>query len=224
MNYEIKGGNLPVVICHLKKGEYMLSDSGAMSWMDPVMKMETTSGGLSKAFGRMFSGETIFQNQYQVTEDGMIAFASSFPGSIKAIEVNPGHEIIVQKSAFLAGSENIEVSVFLNKKISSGLIGGEGFIMTKIKGTGTVFLEIDGSAIEYDLLPGQQMIIDTGYLAMMEATCTMEIQSIKGIKNKLLGGEGFFNTVITGPGKIILQTMPISAVAINLIPFLPNGK
>lgn len=139
MNYEIKGGNLPVVICHLKKGEYMLSDSGAMSWMDPVMKMETTSGGLSKAFGRMFSGETIFQNQYQATEDGMIAFASSFPGSIKAIEVNPGHEIIVQKSAFLAGSENIEVSVFLNKKISSGLIGGEGFIMTKIKGTGTVF-------------------------------------------------------------------------------------
>lgn len=224
MNYEIKGGNLPVVICHLKKGEYMLSDSGAMSWMDPVMKMETTSGGLSKAFGRMFSGETIFQNQYQATEDGMIAFASSFPGSIKAIEVNPGHEIIVQKSAFLAGSENIEVSVFLNKKISSGLIGGEGFIMTKIKGTGTVFLEIDGSAIEYDLLPGQQMIIDTGYLAMMEATCTMEIQSIKGIKNKLLGGEGFFNTVITGPGKIILQTIPISAVAINLIPFLPNGK
>ena len=224
MNYEIKGGNLPVVICHLKKGEYMLSDSGAMSWMDPVMKMETTSVGLSKAFGRMFSGETIFQNQYQATEDGMIAFASSFPGSIKAIEVNPGHEIIVQKSAFLAGSENIEVSVFLNKKISSGLIGGEGFIMTKIKGTGTVFLEIDGSAIEYDLLPGQQMIIDTGYLAMMEATCTMEIQSIKGIKNKLLGGEGFFNTVITGPGKIILQTMPISAVAINLIPFLPNGK
>ena len=224
MNYEIKGGNLPVVICHLKKGEYMLSDSGAMSWMDPVMKMETTSGGLSKAFGRMFSGETIFQNQYQATEDGMIAFASSFPGSIKAIEVNPGHEIIVQKSAFLAGSENIEVSVFLNKKISSGLIGGEGFIMTKITGTGTVFLEIDGSAIEYDLLPGQQMIIDTGYLAMMEATCTMEIQSIKGIKNKLLGGEGFFNTVITGPGKIILQTMPISAVAINLIPFLPNGK
>ena len=219
MDYEIKGGNLPVVICHLKKGEYMLSDSGAMSWMDPVMKMETTSGGLSKAFGRMFSGETIFQNRYQATEDGMIAFASSFPGSI-----NPEHEIIIQKSAFLAGSGNIEMSVFFNKKISSSLIGGEGFIMTKIKGTGTVFLEIDGSAIEYDLLPGQQMIVDTGYLAMMETTCTMEIQSIKGVKNKLLGGEGFFNTLITGPGKIILQTMPISAVAINLIPFLPNGK
>lgn len=224
MKYEIKGGNLPVVICHLEKGEYMISDSGAMSWMDPVMKMETTSGGLSKAFGRMFSGETIFQNRYQATEDGMIAFASSFPGNIKAIEVKPGHEIIVQKSAFLAGSENIEMSVFFNKKFSTGLVGGEGFIMTKIGGTGIVFLEIDGSAIEYDLLPGQQMVIDTGYLAMMDATCTIDIQSIKGVKNKLLGGEGFFNTVITGPGKIVLQTMPISAVAANLIPFLPSGK
>lgn len=106
----------------------------------------------------------------------------------------------------------------------AAFFGGEGFIMTKIGGTGTVFLEIDGSAIEYDLLPGQQMIIDTGYLAMMDATCSIEIQSVKGIKNKLLGGEGFFNTVITGPGKIILQSMPISAVASSIIPFLPTGK
>lgn len=224
MKYEIKGGNLPVVICHLEKGEYMISDSGAMSWMDPVMSMETKSGGISKSFGRMFSGETIFQNHYQATEDGMIAFASSFPGNIKAIEVKPGHEIIIQKSAFLAGSGNIEMSVFFNKKFSAGLVGGEGFIMTKIGGSGIVFLEIDGSAIEYDLLPGQQMVIDTGYLAMMDATCTIDIQSVKGIKNKLLGGEGFFNTIITGPGKIVLQTMPISAVAASLIPFLPSGK
>lgn len=224
MKYEIKGGNLPVVICHLEKGECMISDSGAMSWMDPVMSMETKSGGISKSFGRMFSGETIFQNHYQATEDGMIAFASSFPGNIKAIEVKPGHEIIIQKSAFLAGSGNIEMSVFFNKKFSAGLVGGEGFIMTKIGGSGIVFLEIDGSAIEYDLLPGQQMVIDTGYLAMMDATCTIDIQSVKGIKNKLLGGEGFFNTIITGPGKIVLQTMPISAVAASLIPFLPSGK
>lgn len=224
MKYEIKGDNLPVVICHLKKGEYMISDSGAMSWMDPVMKMETISGGVSKTFGRMFSGETIFQNRYEALEDGMIAFASSFPGNIKAIEIKPGYEIVVQKSAFLAGSENIEMSVFFNKKFSSGLVGGEGFIMSKIKGEGIVFLEIDGSAIEYDLLPGQQMVIDTGYLAMMDATCTIDIQSIKGIKNKLLGGEGFFNTIITGPGKIILQTMPINAVAASLMPFLSGGK
>lgn len=224
MEYEIKGNNLPVVICHLKKGEAVLTDSGAMSWMDPVMKMETVSGGLSKTFGRMFSGETMFQNRYQATDDGMIAFASSFPGNIKAIEVRPGAEIVVQKSSFLAGSDSIEMSVFFNKKFSSGFFGGEGFIMTKIGGEGIVFLEIDGSAIEYDLLPGQQMVIDTGYLAMMETTCTIEVQSVKGVKNKLLGGEGFFNTIITGPGKIILQSMPISAVASSLIPFIPTGK
>lgn len=224
MKYEIKGGNLPIVICHLEKGESMITDSGAMSWMDPVMKMETTSGGISKAFGRMFSGETIFQNNYTALKPGMIAFASSFPGNIKAIEVTPGKEIIVQKSSFLAGSNSIEMSIFFNKKFSSGIFGGEGFIMTKIGGNGTVFLEIDGSAVEYDLLSGQQMIIDTGYLAMMDATCTMEIQSIKGVKNKFLGGEGFFNTIVTGPGKIILQSMPISAVASSLIPFIPTGR
>ena len=223
MKYEIKGDNLPIVICHLVEGESMITDSGAMSWMEPGMKMETISGGISKAFGRMFSGETIFQNRYTATNDGMIAFASSFPGNIKAVEVKPGQEIVVQKSSFLAGTSDIEMSVFFNKKFSSGFFGGEGFIMTKIGGTGTVFLEIDGSAIEYDLLPGQQMIIDTGYLAMMDATCSIEIQSVKGIKNKLLGGEGFFNTVLTGPGKIWLQTMPVSGVASAIQPFIITG-
>lgn len=109
MKYEIKGDNLPVVICHLEKGESMITDSGAMSWMDPVMEMETTSGGFGKAFGRMFSGETMFQNRYHAKEDGMIAFASSFPGSIEAVEINPNHEIIVQKSSFLAGTSGIDM-------------------------------------------------------------------------------------------------------------------
>lgn len=223
MKYEIKGDNLPVVICHLQKGETMITDSGAMSWMDPVMKMETISGGLGKAFGRIFSGETMFQNRYTANDDGMIAFASSFPGSIKAVHIDSEHEIIIQKSAFLASTQDIEMSVFLNKKIGTGFFGGEGFIMNKISGHGLVFLEIDGSAIEYDLLPGQQMIIDTGYLAMMDATCKMEIQSIKGVKNKLLGGEGFFNTIVTGPGKLVLQSMPISSVASIISPFIQTG-
>ena len=224
MKYEIKGDNLPVVICHLEKGESMITDSGAMSWMDPVMEMETTSGGFGKAFGRMFSGETMFQNRYKANDAGMIAFASSFPGSIEAVEIDAGHEIIVQKSSFLAGTDGIDMSVFFNKKMATGIFGGEGFIMNKISGKGTVFIEVDGSAIVYDLLPGQQMVVDTGYLAMMDGTCKMEIQSVKGVKNKLLGGEGFFNTVVTGPGKIVLQSMPISAVAAGLMPFMPSGK
>lgn len=224
MEYEIKGTPLPVVICHLNKGETLTCDSGAMAWMDPCMEMETTSGGMGKAFGRMFSGETIFQNRYTATANGKIAFASSFPGKIIPFEVGPGKEIVVQKSSFLACETGVDMSIFFNKKASSGFFGGEGFIMTKLSGLGIAFLEIDGDVVEYDLAPGQQIIADTGYVAMMEATCKMEIKSVAGIKNKLLGGEGFFNTVVTGPGKVYLQTMPISTLANNIVRFIPSGR
>ncbi|MFV0394956.1 MAG: TIGR00266 family protein [Coprobacillaceae bacterium] len=225
MEYEIKGTPLPVAICHLKKGESLICDSGAMSWMDPCMEMKTTSnGGIGKAFGRMFSGETIFQNRYTANDDGLIAFASSFPGKILPYDVSGGKDIVIQKSSFLACEEGVDVSVFFNKKLSSGLFGGEGFIMNKISGDGIVFLEIDGETVEYDLAPGQQMIIDTGYLAMMDATCSIEVKSVSGLKNKFLGREGWFNTVVTGPGRIVLQTMPVSTLASNIINFLPANK
>lgn len=225
MEYEIMGTPLPVVICHLKKGEVLLSDSGAMAWMDPCMEMGTTSnGGLGKAFGRMFSGETMFLNTYTAHADGKIAFASSFPGVIRKYDIEPGKEIIVQKSSFLASEPTVERTVFFNKKAMTGIFGGEGFIMNKFSGRGTMFVEIDGSAVEYDLAPGQKLIVDTGYVAVMDATCTMETQSVPGLKNKLLGGEGFFNTVITGPGHVVLQTMPITAVAGALIPYMPTAK
>ena len=224
MEYEIKGTPLPVVICHLKKGEMMISDSGAMAWMDPCLEMSTTSqGGLGKMFGRMFSGETMFLNTYRAKDDGMIAFASSFPGEIRKYDIQPGKEIVAQKSSFLASSENVERSVFFNKKAMTGIFGGEGFIMNKFSGNGTLFLEIDGTAVEYDLQPGQQIIVDTGYVAVMDATCTMTTQTVPGLKNKVFGGEGIFNTVITGPGHVVLQTMPISAIAGSLARFFPSG-
>ena len=137
MRYEIKGETLPVVICQLEGGEKMITEGGGMSWMSPNMLMETTTnGGIGKAFGRMFSGEKMFQNVYTAQGgSGMIAFASSFPGSIKAYEIAPGQEMIFQKSAFLAGEAGVQLSVFFNKKFSSGLFGGEGFIMQKISGT-----------------------------------------------------------------------------------------
>lgn len=225
MEYEILGGNLPVVVCHLKKDDTLISDSGAMAWMDPCLKMETTSnGGISKAFGRMFSGETVFLNRYTALEDGKIAFASSFPGEIRAYKIEPGKEVIVQKSSFLASDPTVERSIFFSKKLSTGFFGGEGFIMNQFSGNGMLFVEIDGSAIEYELAPGQQIVVDTGYLALMDATCKMETVSVQGIKNKLLGGEGFFNTVITGPGKVVLQTMPISNVASMIASMIPSGK
>ncbi|MCI9422129.1 TIGR00266 family protein [Sporofaciens musculi] len=226
MRYEIKGETLPVVICQLEGGEKMITEGGGMSWMSPNMLMETTTnGGIGKAFGRMFSGEKMFQNVYTAQGgSGMIAFASSFPGSIKAYEIAPGQEMIFQKSAFLAGEAGVQLSVFFNKKFSSGLFGGEGFIMQKISGYGTVFAEFDGHVVEYELQPGQQIVVDTGHLAAMTATCQMEIKSVPGVKNMLFGGEGLFNTVISGPGRVWLQTMPISNVAGILRPYMPSGS
>lgn len=223
MNYEIKGEPMPVVICSLNAGETMITEKGSMVWMSPNVEMQTSAGGFGKAFGRMFSGESMFQNFYTAKGGpGMIAFASSFPGAIRAVEIGPGKSIVCQKSAFLASEQGVELSVFFQKKMGAGFFGGEGFIMQKISGRGIAFLEIDGSAVEYDLAPGQQMIVDTGNLAMMDETCSIDIQSVKGVKNVLFGGEGMFNTVVTGPGKVVLQTMPLSAFAGSIASVLPS--
>ena len=226
MKYEIKGDSLPVVICQLEAGEQMLTEGGGMSWMSPNMQMETTSnGGVGKALGRMFAGEKLFQNIYTAQGGpGMIAFASSFPGSIKAFQVSPGNEMICQKGVFLAGEESVDLSVYLNKKLGKGLFGGEGFIMQKLSGRGTVFGEFDGHVVEYELAAGQQIIIDTGHLAAMSATCKMDIQMVQGAKNVLFGGEGLFNTVVTGPGHVWIQTMPLVNVAAVLRPYIPTGS
>lgn len=226
MKYEIKGDTLPVVICELNAGETMITESGAMAWMSPNMNMETsTNGGIGKAFGRMFSGENLFQNRYTAKGGtGMIAFASSFPGSIKAFEIRPGREYIFQKKTFLAGESGVNISVHFQKKIASGLFGGEGFILQRISGNGIAFAEFDGHVVEYDLKPGQQIIVDSGYLAAMESTCQIDIQTVPGLKNAVFGGEGIFNTVITGPGRIWLQTMPIYSVAGAIRPYIPTGN
>ena len=226
VNYVIEGGNLPVVICTLEDGQSMITESGSMSWMSPNMKMETTSnGGLGKAFGRMFAGERRFQNRYTAENgSGMIAFASSFPGCIRAFEITKGKEVIVQKSGFLASETSVELSVFFQKKFGSGLFGGEGFIMQKLSGQGMAFLEFDGHVVEYTLQKDQSIVIDTGYLAAMDATCSMEIQSVPGVKNMLFGGEGLFNTLVNGPGRVYLQTMPISNIAGVIRPFLPSSN
>lgn len=226
MKYEIKGGNLPVVICTLQPGETMVTESGAMSWMSPNMKMETgAKGGLGGAFGRMFSGESIFQNRYTAQKDeGLIAFASSFPGEIRAVDIVPGRSIVVQKRGFLACTEGVELSVFFQKKFGTGFFGGEGFIMQKLSGRGMAFVEIDGELVEYELGPGEQLVVDTGNVAGFTAGVQMDIQAVSGVKNALLGGEGLFNTILTGPGKVWLQTMPICSVAMSIRPYIPTGN
>ncbi len=226
INYKIEGGSLPVVICYPEAGQTLCTEKGSMSWMSPNMKMATnTGGGLKKMFGRLFSGESIFLNEYTAEGgNGMIAFASSFPGSIIPYEVTPGNSIIIQKRGFLAMEKGLELSVHFQKSLGKGFFGGEGFIMQKIAGTGTVFIEIDGYCKEYDLAAGQSIIVDTGYLAAMSESCTMDIQTVKGVKNVLFGGEGLFHTKITGPGKVYLQSMPLVGVATALTPYLPTSS
>ena len=195
MRYSIKGEPTPVVICELENGEAMITERGSMVWMTPNMEMQTSAGGsVGKVFGRLFSGESIFQNIYTARGGpGMIAFASSFPGVVRAVRITPDRPVVVQKSAFLAAEPGVELSVFFQNKVGAGFFGGEGFIMQKLSGNGMAFIEIDGHGEEYSLAPGQQMIVDTGNLAMMDASCSLDIQTVKGVKNMFFGGEGVFH-------------------------------
>lgn len=225
MKFEIKGGSFPVVICYLENGETMITERGSMCWMSPNMQMETKGGGLGKMFTKAFSGESMFQNHYTARDgSGMIAFGSSFPGEIKVVQIAPGQDMILQKSATLAAESGVNLSVHFQKKIGAGLFGGEGFIMQRLSGTGTAFVEIDGDLMEYNLKPGQKLIVDTGNIAGFEPSVQMDIQAVSGAKNMLFGGEGIFNTVLTGPGRVWLQTMPIINVANAIRPYIPTGK
>lgn len=217
MKYTILGDSLPVVICELEDRETIIAQAGAMSWMSPNITLTTsTNGGAGKALGRMFAGERMFQCNYTANGPGQIAFSSSFPGSILAIDITPDKPLVVQKSGFLACEKTVEPSLFWQKKLGAGFFGGEGFVLNKLSGTGKAFIEVDGYCCTYDLAPGQEMILDTGYLAAMSATCTMDIVSVKGLKNIFFGGEGLFNTVVKGPGRVMVQSMPRSAVAASL--------
>lgn len=224
MQYKISGGNLPVAICKLAAGESIKCESGGMSWMDNTIEMQTKGGGFGKMMGRMVSGESMFFNHYIARGEGEIAFASSFPGEIKAIHISPGNSLIAQKGAFLACQESVEMKIFFQRKLGSGFFGGEGFIMQRYIGEGLVFIEIDGSAITYDLAAGETKVVDTGYLVAMEESVKMDIVRVKGVKNVLLGGEGLFNTTLTGPGKIVLQTMPINKTAAVIHRYAPTSK
>ena len=225
MQYELKGGAFPVVVCRLNSGESMITEKGSMVWMTPNMEMTTTGGGgIGKMFSKALTGESMFQNIYTARGEGMITFGSSFPGQILPLEVTPGKSFILQKSAFLASEAGVQLSMHVNQKLGAGFFGGEGFIMQKLTGNGIAFAEVDGELVEYTLAPGEQLVVDTGYVMGFELSVSMNIQQVKGLKNRGLGGEGLFNTVLTGPGKIWLQTMPISGVAAAIQPFLTFGK
>lgn len=222
MKYEITGGAFPIVTCHLQDGEKMITESGSMVWMTPSMEMQTSGGGIGKMFSRMLSGENIFQNIYTAHGESMITFGSSFPGRVMPVAISPDHEMIVQKSSFLAAESGVELSIHFSKKLGAGIFGGEGFILQRLSGQGMAFVEIDGELVEYELAPGQQLLVDTGNVAGFEPSVSMDIKQVQGLKNVVFGGEGLFHTLLTGPGKVWLQTMPISSVAAAITPYIPT--
>lgn len=221
MRYTIEGGSLPAVVIQLEPGETILSESGGRTWMKGNIETDTRAeGGLGKSLGRMFSGESLFMTRYTAHGQAEIGFSSSFPGKILPIELAAGQSIICQKSAFLCASSDVSLSIHFKKKIGAGLFGGEGFIMQKVTGPGIVFLELDGYCKEYTLSPGERLVCDTGVLAVMDETCSMDVVMVKGAKNVLFGGEGLLDTVVTGPGKVCLQTMTIPKLAGLIAPYI----
>lgn len=226
MQYEVKGTPFPVVICGVNPGESVVCQKGAMTWMSANMQMVTNvGGGIGKMFNKVFTGESIFQNEYTAQGGfGEIAFGSSVPGQILPIQISPNRNIVAQKTAFLASEKSVEMEIFFQKKIGSGFFGGEGFIMQKFYGNGMLFLEVDGSIVEYDLDPGETLLVDTGYLCAMDSTVSIDVEMIKGVSNALFGGEGLFNTKVTGPGHVWLQTMPMAQFANSLRPYFPSSS
>ena len=226
MKTEVMGGNLPVVVCKLSKGEEVYTETGGMSWMSQGIKMSTnTNGGIMKGLGRALAGESIFMNTYTAEEDETeIAFASSFPGEILEFDLKEGETIIAQKRAFLCAEKTVNMAMHFRKKIGAGFFGGEGFIMQKLSGHGKVFLEIDGAAIKKELAPGEILNIDNGYVAAMTQDVQLDIKTVKGIKNIVFGGEGLFLTTVKGTGTVWLQSMPISKLAGSLYGTMPQSK
>lgn len=223
MKYKIFGDNLPAVTITLDRGESVYSQSGGMTWMTDNFLMETNlKGGLLKGLGRMLTGESIFMATYTAQADGAeITFASTFPGSIVAADIGES-SIILQKNAFLCAQPTVELSMYVTKGLGAGFFGGEGFLLQRLAGQGMAFFEVDGTCYEQVLAPGEVIKVDTGNVAAFQEGVGYQVERVKGFRNILFGGEGLFLTKLTGPGKVWLQTMPLSGFAARIIPFLPK--
>lgn len=224
MRYQIIGKTVPTVEITLNKGESMYTQRGGMTWLTQGIKMSTNArGGLMKSLGRMFTGESIFMSTYSAEIDNaQIAFATTVPGDIQPINLSEiPNGMTLQKGAFLCAESGVELSVAFSKRFSAGLFGGEGFILQKATGKGMLFLEVDGDPIEKVLAPGEVLKVDTGNVVAFENTVSYEIETVKGLGNILLGGEGLFLTRLVGPGKVIIQSQNFGDFAGKIISMIP---
>lgn len=227
MDYKIIGETVPVVEMKLNAGETVYTQSGGMAYQSEGIEMKTNArGGIMKSLGRMFSGESIFMANYTAQKDeAIVAFASTVPGNIIPVDLSAMPSgLVLQKGAFLCAEESVETSITFSKKISAGLFGGEGFILQKATGRGNLFLEVDGDTIQKQLAPGEVLKVDTGNVVAFEPTVSYEVETVKGLGNIFLGGEGLFLTRLVGPGRVILQSQNFKDFAGRLIPYMPVSK
>ena len=227
MKYEIIGKTVPTVEVTLNHGEGLYTQSGGMAWQTEGISMSTNArGGVMKSLGRMFTGESIFMSSYKAEVDNAkIAFAATVPGDILPINVAElPAGMILQKRAFLCAEESVNLKVEFTKKFSSGLFGGEGFVLQRAIGNGMLFIEVDGDPVIKELAAGEVLKVDTGNVAAFEPTVKYEIETVKGMKNIFLGGEGLFLTRLTGPGKVIIQSQNFSDFAGRIASLIPKNS
>ncbi len=223
MRYDIQGTTLQTLDIFLSAGESVFTESGGMAWMRGDVAMETnTRGGLLKGLARSLSGESLFLTTYRCNSgQAMITFTPEAPGSVIPVQLGPQESRICQKDAFMVAEDSVTLEVFFRKKLGSGLFGGAGFIVQKVTGPGIAWVEIAGEVREYTLQAGETMQVDPGHLAMYEPTINYDITRVKGVKNILFGGEGLFLATLTGPGKVWLQSLPLSNLASKLMQYMP---
>ena len=220
--FRVVGSTLQAVILQLQRGNKIYTERGSLAWMTEGVSMGTNmGGGLGGLFKRAITGESLFVVDYEAQRDGTeIAFTGDFPGKIIPINLGPGQAMIAQREAFLVAEKSVNLSVHFNRKLGGSIFGGEGFFLQKFEGPGTFFASFDGEIVEYTLQPGQVMKVDTGHVAMFEPSVTFDVEMVKGVKNIFFGGEGLFLARLTGPGRIWLQTMPMTKLAAAMAPYL----
>jgi len=223
MRYELSGTTMQALAIDLAPGETVYSQTNCMCWMNDSIDMNTnTSGGFLAGLKRTFGGGTLFVTDFTARGDGHVAFAPRFPGTIRAIPLQAGQSIVCRKETFLCAEKSVALEIAWQKRLGAGFFGGEGFILQKLSGPGTVFLDLSGEVVEKDLASGERLLVHAGHVGAMDPTISFDIQMVSGFKNILFGGEGLFLATLTGPGHIALQSMPILNLAEEIGRYLPN--
>lgn len=215
LDYDIHGDNLQVVRLRLKPGQEVFAEGGKMIYKTPSVQWETRMSGSSLgqkllgALKRKVMGESLFLTHFHASSPGEVGFAGDYPGRIQAFNLRAGQSVLVQRDSFLAAQTTVTLNIAFVKRLGAGLFGGEGFILEKLTGPGTVFIHAGGDHIEFELKPGEALQIDTGCVVGFDESVSYDIQFVGGIKTAIFGGEGLFLTTLTGPGKVIVQSMTL---------------